>query len=168
MEPSLHVIVDFTSSWFFMCFWKSWTFYMKGGSNIFFTRPRGGSDIFFTCLRGGSSIFFNIFGISPIQSFSFYCYAPYHIDKNGHITMILVVRSFKYERFCAKIIVIWLFYRQYHCKIGGNMSTTQIKIYVISVIMIWPLRSLNTEIIVIWPLRSLHTQIICIWPLISL
>ena len=49
----------------------------EGGSNIFFTSPRGGSDIFFRHLRGGSSIFFNILGISPIHSFSFYCYAPY-------------------------------------------------------------------------------------------
>ena len=48
----------------------------EGGVKHFFDPSEGGSDIFFTCLRGVKH-FFNIFGISPIQSFSFYCYAPY-------------------------------------------------------------------------------------------
>ena len=48
-------------------------FLNDGGSTFFFTCPRGVIH-FFTCPRGGS----NIFGISPTNSFSFYCYAPYH------------------------------------------------------------------------------------------
>ena len=43
---------------------------------INFLHEQGVVKPFFHLSEGGSNIFFNIFGISPIHSFSFYCYAP--------------------------------------------------------------------------------------------